>query len=70
MWSSHLNSCSFFCSLDRGVDGETNDEEEQAVEHAENGSAALLRDRQVRRAWKCWSIVKQLILRADGTLKT
>ena len=51
MWSTHLNSSSFFCSPDRGVDGETNDEEKKAVEHAEDRGAALIRDRQVRGAW-------------------
>ena len=51
MWSSPLNSSSFFCSPDRGVDGETNDEEEQTIEHAEDRGAALIRDREVRGAW-------------------
>ena len=51
MWSSPLNGSSLFCSPDRGVDGETNDEEKKAIEHAEDRGAALIRDREVRGAW-------------------
>ena len=56
MWSTHLNSSSFFCSPDRGVDGETNDEEKKAIEHAEDRGAALIRDREVRGAWTQWTL--------------